>query len=152
MESVLLLLKIAHRGQQQQRQLEENRQNHDDGIGTEEEKSSWSSSNDMENEHDDDDEGFTAMKTGSSEASFICPLAGQTLRQPVTLPCQHSFSKAALEAFLENEEGKGVDTKDDNQSGAFQSMSRRCPNQMCREIIPPGALSINRALDENIAR
>lgn len=128
----------------------------------EEEKSGWNSSNqDMEDNHGDDDdeekdEGFTAMRSGSSEASFVCSLTCQTLRQPVTLPCQHSFSKAALEAFLENEDGRegggaGGQGADEQQENSFEKM-RRCPNAACRQIIPSGALSINRALDENIAR
>jgi len=68
------------------------------------------------------------------ESRFQCPLSGETMYDPVTLPCQHTFSKASLERhYADIPEGE-----------------HSCP--ICLAPVPSGQLSINRALAETMAR
>ena len=168
---VLLLLTIAHDGQRQQQKQKQDgecvpRRHAPDRNSQEERGPFW---RDHEKEHDDaeqkqeqENESFTVMQSKySAERDFLCPLTGTTLRQPVTLPCQHSFCKAALEQYLVEQGekwtagGLGEASSDRSSTSSSAGMIddiRRCPLTHCRQRLPPGSLSINRALDENIQR
>ncbi|GAB5034304.1 hect domain and rcc1 family domain containing protein [Nannochloropsis oceanica] len=168
---VLLLLTIAHDGQrrhQKQRQDGESvpHRHATDCSSQEEGEPRWRN---HEKEHDDaeqkqerENESFTVIQSNySAERDFLCPLTGTTLRQPVTLPCQHSFCKAALEQYLVEQgekwtaAGLGEASSDRSNTSSSAGMIddiRRCPLTHCRERLPLGSLSINRALDENIQR
>lgn len=101
-----------------------------------EEGKAWSSSNDGQHfcwEAKADVSDF-ALGTETVESHFRCPLSGETMHDPVTLPCQHTFSKMSLIRHFEG-------TPEENHV---------CPQ--CRGQVPPGQLSINRALAETMAR
>ena len=76
------------------------------------------------------------QSSNSTERDFLCPLTGTTLRQPVTLPCQHSFCKAALERYLVEQgekwtaggaAGPSSDRSSISSSAGMIDDIRRCP-------------------------
>jgi hypothetical protein len=90
-------------------------------------------------------EDFIVLGRPPLDALFRCLLTGDILREPVTLPCQHSFSRGALEAYLCGQES-AAEGPDGRQA------SRTCPLPTCRRPLCAGPLAVNRALAENLIR